>query len=629
MRILFLCKHYHIANTPCRTVGVHPELRNGEHTWVRALAAPEAPARDLRFDLRTETLEDLLGRYPDGEPDVVLVWEPGYQSLPRGIDRSPVPVVACYSDWNLVNPSQRGMLETFDYLFTDRPGLRILEQMGFQNAEFFPMWGHDPGVSRVIPGVEKRWDIGMVGNLNAQVQRERAGWLARVARLAERYRVRIAGGVYGEEYTRMINATKITFNRSIRGEMNMRCFEAAACGSLLFYDEENEEIRDFFEDGVHCVLYNERNLEELLEHYLAHDEERERIVQAARERVAQISFPKNLNRLAGRLEDMDLPSLAGRRRIHSVPEAEVRLRQARQGIGWETLGCDEAALAAARAALDAHPDHPDVVNDYAVTCAQVLAHTQDPERRRAITQESLSRMRRAVELEPGSAFFKLNLAHMYAELGQVEAGIDFAQQALEVLGQGQREPADAHCLPFPYRWEEYRIQYSTLYNAAVLAPEAFDSLRHLLLLHRAGMLLGRLARDHGLRELSEAAYRIAAQARPDLGSGHVALAGLLADRGAFREALAHLKVGLEQDPFLTEGWVPYARLLVEVGQEGEARRFIRRHLCISEAVAPPSERWAMTGTVMELDTARRGLETLLAELDGEAVEEEALEASHV
>ena len=71
----------------------------------------------------------------------------------------------------------------------------------------------------------------MIGNLSATVQRERAPWLARVARLADRCRVRIAGGVYGEEYTRLMNATRITFNRSIRGEMNMRCYEAAACGS--------------------------------------------------------------------------------------------------------------------------------------------------------------------------------------------------------------------------------------------------------------------------------------------------------------------------------------------------------------------------------------------------------------
>ena len=50
--------------------------------------------------------------------------------------------------------------------------------VGYENVEFWPMYSHDPVLSRVIPDVEKVWDIGMVGNLSAVVQRERAPWLA-------------------------------------------------------------------------------------------------------------------------------------------------------------------------------------------------------------------------------------------------------------------------------------------------------------------------------------------------------------------------------------------------------------------------------------------------------------------
>jgi tetratricopeptide (TPR) repeat protein len=507
------------------------------------------------------------------------------------------------------------MLGMFDYLFTDRRGVRILNRMGYDHAEFFPMWGHDPEFSRVMPGVEKTWDIGMIGNLNAQVQRERAPWLARVAQMADRYKVRIAGGVYGDNYTRMLNATKITFNRSIRGEMNMRCYEAAACGSVLFYEEENEEIRDFFQDRVHCVLYNEQNLEELLEYYLEHDEEREKIVAAAKKRVAQISHPLNLNLLAARLEDMDLEALRKNRRIASVSIPEISKRQVRQVLGWEALGSDEAAVAHARRALKDLPHDPDLNNDYAVANAQTAGPVQDAHRRRSITQDTINRLRRAIELEPRSAFYKLNLAHVYAEIDQVAAAIDLAQQALEQLGADQPEPADPLALPFPYRWEEYRIQYSTIYNATRWAPEAFESHRRLLLMHRAGMLLGRLAWSQRMRELAELGYAIAAQARPDLGSGHVALGNLLADRGALIEAGAHLEVGLQNDPFLTEGWASYARVLLALGRETEARDFIRNRLTITTAVAPPNERWSMTGTILELDSARKELQAILADLD--------------
>lgn len=627
MRILFLCKQYHVANTPNRTVGVHPELRDRPHKWVRALATPEGLPRDICYDLRTDTIDDLVARYPGGPPDVILTWEPGYYGLPAGIHETDIPVVACYSDWNLVMPLSAGMLETFDYIFTDRRGVDILGRMGFEHVGFFPMWGHDPEFSRVMPEVEKVWDIGMLGNLNAQVQRERAPWLARVAQLSDRYRVRIAGGVYGEAYTRMMNATRITFNRSIRGEMNMRCYEAAACGSLLFYEEENAEIRDFFQDRVHCVLYNEHNLEELLEYYLEHDDEREEIVQNALKRVAQISHPKNLNLLAAQLQELPLKELARRRRIRQYPAAEVSKRHARQVLGWEALGSDEAAAAHAARALEALPDDPDVNNDYAVCKAQTAGQIADPHLRRSVTQETIKRLRRAIELEPRSAFYKLNLAHVYAEIDQVEAAIDLAQQALEALGTGQPEPADPLALPFPYRWEEYRIQYTTLYNATRYQPEAFEPMRRLLLLHRAGMLLGKLAAERHLRELAELGYGIAAQARPDLGSGHVALGLRLADRGALVEAAAHLEVGLHCDPFLSQGWAPYARVLLALDREDEALAFIRNRLTVTQAVVPPNERWAMTGTVMELDTARSELQAILAELEGASTGEEAPEAA--
>ena len=67
----------------------------------------------------------------------------------------------------------------------------------------------------------KVYDVTIVGNLNHEVQRERSRWLARIAQLSDRYNVRILGGIYGEEYTRVLNQSKITFNRSIRGEMNI------------------------------------------------------------------------------------------------------------------------------------------------------------------------------------------------------------------------------------------------------------------------------------------------------------------------------------------------------------------------------------------------------------------------
>lgn len=621
MRILFLCNYWAVSKEPARLVGTHPELSGGRHHWMRALAWSAVAPADIAYDVRSHTVRDIAEHCPGGYPDVMIVWAPGYVGLPAGIEDAPFPVVACYSDWPLVMPGQAGTLDNYDYMFTDRAGVRVLNQMGYENVEFWPMYAHDPVLSRVIPGVEKVWDIGMVGNLSAAVQRERTPWLARVARLANRYRVRIAGGVFNEEYARMINATKITFNHAFKvslnqtlpGAMNMRCYEAAACGSLLFCDEENQEIREFLEDRVHCVLYNEQNLEELLDYYLSHDEERERIAAAAVQRVAEFSFPRNLNRLADRLEELDLKPRARTRRACTLPVAEQQKRRARQMAGTYTPGAPVAAASCLKEALALNPDDAAAHNDLAVINCWGMG--TNPELNSNLLTDSLYHLRRAVELSPASAFYQLNLAHMYAASGWTEAALDLAQQALTLLDSGRDDPGDLFCLPFPFAWDEYRVQYSALYVVTRSDPDSFGLLRRCLLLYRGGMLLGKLAEAQGLLPLAVIGFRVAAAARRDLGVGHVALARVLAQsapagdpgNGAIEEALAHLESALRTDPFITEGWILYADLLCRQGLDEKAREFVAERLMMLEALSPSGDRRAMQNALSELDEVRAAL----------------------
>src|SRR5206468_12698512 len=58
-----------------------------------------------------------------------------------------------------------------------------------------------------------------------------------------------------------------------------------------------------------------------------------------------------------------------------------------------------------------------------------------------------------------SAFYKLNLAAMHADVGWPEAALEFTQQALALLDRGADDPSDPLCLPFPFDWNEYRVQY--------------------------------------------------------------------------------------------------------------------------------------------------------------------------
>jgi tetratricopeptide (TPR) repeat protein len=621
MRILFLCNQWAIMREPARLVGNHPELpgtreRVSRHQWFRAVGGSAVTSTDIPYDVRRDSVRAIAGRCPGGPPDVMIVWAPGYVGLPAGMEEAPFPIVACFSDWPLVMPGQAGLLDVYDYLFTDRGGVRTFQQMGLENVEYWPMYAHDPDLSRVIPGVEKAWDIGLVGNLSPVVQRDRAPWLARVARLADRYRVRIAGGVFNEDYTHLMNATKITFNYTFKvplngtllGALNMRCYEAAACGSLLFCEEDNEEIREIFEDRVHGVLYNEQNLEELIDYYLTHDDERERIAAAAVERVAEFSFPRNLNRLADRLEALALgvrPSPRGARPLSAAARGKSR---ARQMAGTYTLGAAEAAAACLRETVAAAPGDAAAHNDLAVINCGLMG--EDAEHNNQLLANSLQHLRRAVELAPDCAHTRLNLAHLYAATGWPEAAMEMVQIALQLLESGKDTPADLFALPFPYSWDEFRVQSSILYAATRSTPESFSLLRRCLLLYRGGLLLGKLSEAQGLPALAAVGYRIAVATRPDLGAGHVALARVLAqgeqpagplDPNRIDEALAHLEAGLRTDPFITEAWTLYADLLRARGLEAEARRFLTERLVMLEALSPARERLVMRDALCEME----------------------------
>ena len=123
--------------------------------------------------------------------------------------------------------------------------------------------------------VEKRYDVCFVGNLN-DLNR-----VTHIDRLFKEIGDKIYWGTERfHEAAEIFNQSKIVFNVSARGELNMRHFEALGSGAFLLSDNipESENV---FKEGVHFAGYS--NMAEMIEkarYYLEHDEERERIAHA-------------------------------------------------------------------------------------------------------------------------------------------------------------------------------------------------------------------------------------------------------------------------------------------------------------------------------------------------------------
>ena len=180
----------------------------------------------------------------------------------------------------------RRKARAFDFIFTaQRDGAQQLEAEGIAQAEWLPL-ACDPDVHRRFD-VAKVHDVAFVGNLFPGPRAELVHLLQR------RFRSTFVGRAYFEEMARVYSAARLVFNRSLKNDVNMRVFEAVACGSLLLTNDlaDNGQV-ELFRDGLHLATY--RDADELLdkaEYYLKHEALRERIATAGRaEAIAKHTY---------------------------------------------------------------------------------------------------------------------------------------------------------------------------------------------------------------------------------------------------------------------------------------------------------------------------------------------------
>jgi 2-polyprenyl-3-methyl-5-hydroxy-6-metoxy-1,4-benzoquinol methylase len=127
----------------------------------------------------------------------------------------------------------------------------------------------------------KRHDVCFVGNLAP-------GPRADLLRLIqEKYPDAFVGQRYFEEMAKTYSAARVVFNRSVRNDVNMRVFEAVACGSLLLTNDLRDNGQEeLLQDGKHLATYTgAEGLLDRLAFYLTHEEVRERIAAAGRAEV--------------------------------------------------------------------------------------------------------------------------------------------------------------------------------------------------------------------------------------------------------------------------------------------------------------------------------------------------------
>ena len=208
-------------------------------------------------------------------PDLVLWVEsvPGY--YPRHIPQLDCPTAAYMIDSHLNLSTHLAWAPRFDWVFVaQRAYIDEFRAAGCGRVRWLPL-ACDPGIHGKAQ-LAKRHDLGFVGSLTSEhpVRRDR------LARLAQRFDVHIERS-FLRDMARTFSASRIVFNDAVKDDLNMRVFEGLASGSMLLTDRAvGSGLDEMFVDRRHLVYYDDATLEDLVEYYLGHADERESIAAA-------------------------------------------------------------------------------------------------------------------------------------------------------------------------------------------------------------------------------------------------------------------------------------------------------------------------------------------------------------
>ncbi len=532
---------------------------------------------DILYSFAGNNWQDIIAGLPVGwSPDFVVFWCHEYFAIPIGLEDSPWPVVGLIGDWNLGFEAVKQTAYIFDYLFTDRQGVEVLKRHGINNADYLPLFSYIPSYHKVIPGVEKIYDIVFAGNLNHSVQRERSHWLNRLSMLSDRYKVRILTGIYGDDYTRALNQAKIVFNRSIRGEMNARAYEAPACGSLLFMEESNLEIRDYLTDMVECVLYNDENLEELIGYYITHDEERERIARNGYNKIQKYQHSHHMKLLVEKVKAL---GICGRRHENATPV--LHCARASQIYLSITDGRFEVAERELEEAEKIAPDNPEMLNNRGVVYSGYAGSLQDQKIKMEFYGYAEEYFRKAISVNPYYAVAIFNLANLYLDTNRLDEGENRLNEVIRILENDIVSATTVLGLFSSLNYDFFRVERERI--AFEYTGRDYRKETGHLILYKALERLGDINASLNLYHNALIAYENASVIKPENGTLLYKYGRLLLKNGNTERAVEQFHTAIKAEPFLFDSMVELAGLLDKSGRYIERDRIVSKSLKIIDA----------------------------------------------
>lgn len=310
-----------------RTVSIGPFSDDDFDRW------PVFQREELRPDWRVVPYRNFQNI--DSESDVTIVWSPEYTNLVMtDLDEYPGYKVACLGDWHIHMPSAEE-LSDYDLIATDWRGLAACEKQGVSQDSllWFRMFSFDPRLHSPYPVVDRGIDVAFMGRSDGGPRDELLIRIERWCQQSDKKFLRnhdaFVRGYEGDIYRR----AKIVFNYSQRGELNMRCYEAMACGALSVLQHDAIEA---IKSGMPFALYDPAHVEDFLESWLSRDATRERFAQSQQKWVAHERPVDHLRYLLTQIEKR--LTHEPRNRVDDLDRSSAGNRLVRGGMGSDLVG---------------------------------------------------------------------------------------------------------------------------------------------------------------------------------------------------------------------------------------------------------------------------------------------------
>jgi glycosyltransferase involved in cell wall biosynthesis len=189
-------------------------------------------------------------RWHKFQPDLFL-----WVESPRFLEvkvRKPFPCpTACYViDTHMRAAELRSLARQYDTVFVaQRDDAKAFASEGL-NAQWLPL-GADPEIHAPAV-VQTEFDVGFVGYIEAARYKERFELLRG---LSQEFKVHVAKA-YGREMAEAYCRCRVGFNKSLKGDVNMRVFEVMCMGLPLLTDRIGNGLGELFVEGKHFVGYD-------------------------------------------------------------------------------------------------------------------------------------------------------------------------------------------------------------------------------------------------------------------------------------------------------------------------------------------------------------------------------------